>query len=111
MKFVLLFSSRLHFLQSKINDFLALRSAETNCENAEIYFSPYFSSHRDSCACDNFSRLLPSVDDDVDFAFESVVLEFIKCWRPAMMIFIGHDRRWASALERARYFRQFFLSK
>lgn len=99
--------SRLHFLQSKINDFLALRSAETNCENAEIYFSPYFSSHRDSCACDNFSRLLPSVDDD-DFAFESVVLEFIKCW----------PRWWYSSgtkvdgRTRRRYFRQFFhLSK
>lgn len=32
---------------------------KTNCENSEIYFLPYFSTHS-PCACDNFSHTFPS---------------------------------------------------
>lgn len=57
---------------------------KTNCENSEIYFLPYFSTHS-PCACDNFSHTFPS---RALFLGRQSVLEFIKFWQVSG-IFIG----------------------
>lgn len=50
-------TAKISLQRKKINDFLThiFCALETNCENSEIYFLPYFSSHFSSpCARDNF---------------------------------------------------------